>query len=70
MDSNTAKTQKTKKSWFKGLKAEFKKVVWPDRPSIAKRTMVVIVVAAILGVIITIVDWFIQGGLEFFVYLF
>ena len=70
MDSNTTKTQKTKKSWFKGLKAEFKKVVWPDRPSIAKRTLVVIVVASILGVIITIVDWFIQGGLEFFVYLF
>ena len=70
MDSNTTKTQKTKKSWFKGLKAEFKKVVWPDRPSIVKRTLVVIVVASILGVIITIVDWFIQGGLEFFVYLF
>ena len=70
MDSNTTKTQKTKKSWFKGLKAEFKKVVWPDRPSIAKRTLVVIVVASILGVIITIVDWFIQGGLEFLVYLF
>ena len=70
MDSNTTKTQKTKKSWFKGLKAEFKKVVWPDRPSIAKRTMVVIVVASILGVLITIVDWFIQGGLEFMVYLF
>ena len=67
MDSNTTKT---KKSWFKGLKAEFKKVVWPDRPSIAKRTLVVIVVASILGVIITIVDWFIQGGLEFMVYLF
>ena len=70
MDSNTTKTQKTKKSWFKGLKAEFKKVVWPDRPSIAKRTLVVIFVASLLGVIITIVDWFIQRGLEFFVYLF
>ena len=25
------KEQTQKKSWFKGLKAEFKKVIWPDR---------------------------------------
>jgi preprotein translocase subunit SecE len=70
MDSNTTKTQKTKKSWFKGLRAEFKKVVWPDRPSIAKRTLVVIIVASIVGVIITIVDGIIQRGLDFIIYLF
>ena len=29
----TVKTKKQKKSWFKGLKAEFKKIVWPDQKS-------------------------------------
>jgi len=62
-------TQKTKKSWFKGLKAEFKKVVWPDRPSIIKRTAVVIVVAVLLGVLITMVDGVIQRVLDFILYL-
>jgi preprotein translocase subunit SecE len=69
MESNTTKTQKTKRNWFKGLRAEFKKVVWPDRPSIAKRTLVVIIVAVILGVLITMVDGVIQRVLDFVLYL-
>ena len=33
----TVKTKKTrKKSWFKGLKAEFKKIVWPDQKTLYK----------------------------------
>ena len=31
-----AKTQK--KSWFKGLQAEFKKVIWPDKKTLARQT--------------------------------
>jgi preprotein translocase subunit SecE len=61
-------TQKTKKSWFKGLRAEFRKVVWPDRPSIVKRTVAVIVVSVILGIIITMVDGVIQRGLDIVLY--
>ena len=66
MENNTAKT---KKSWFKGLKAEFKKVVWPDRPTIVKKTIVVIIVAIFLGTLITMVDGIIQRGLDFVLYL-
>ncbi len=29
--SETVKTKKQKKSWFQGLKAEFYKIIWPDR---------------------------------------
>ena len=32
--SETEKTQK--KSWFKGLQAEFKKVIWPDKKTRCK----------------------------------
>ena len=35
--------QKTqKKSWFKGMKAEFKKVIWPDKVTLAKQTTAVV----------------------------
>ena len=34
--SETEKTQK--KSWFKGLQAEFKKVIWPDKKTLARQT--------------------------------
>lgn len=63
----TVKTKKQKKSWFKGLKAEFKKIVWPDRKSLAKETIAVVIVSVILGVVITIVDLVTRFGIEFLV---
>ena len=36
MGEKIAKTQK--KSWFKGLQAEFKKIIWPDKETLAKQT--------------------------------
>lgn len=63
----TVKTNKQKKSWFKGLRAEFKKIVWPDRKSLAKETIAVVIVSVILGVIITVVDLVTRFGIEFLV---
>lgn len=63
----TVKTKKQKKSWFKGLKAEFKKIVWPDQKSLAKETIAVVIVSLILGVVISIVDLVARFGIEFLV---
>ena len=32
-----------KKSFFKGLKAEFNKIVWPDQETVGKQTIAVLV---------------------------
>ncbi len=64
MSENT-KTQK--KSWFKGLQAEFKKVIWPDKKTLARQTAAVVTVSVILGVLIAIIDAILQFGLEFLV---
>ena len=50
------KEKKTKKSWFKGLKAEFKKIIWTDKKTLGKQTIAVVVISAILCVLITLVD--------------
>ena len=50
----TAKAKEPKKSWFQGLKAEFNKIVWTDRDTLMKQSVVVITV--ILGVIISVMD--------------
>ena len=50
MGENT-KTQK--KSWFKGLKEEFKKIVWPDKNT--------------LGALISVVDALLRYGIDFLV---
>jgi len=61
-----AKSEKApKKNWFNGLKAEFKKVVWPSKESVAKQTLAVVGVSIVLCVIIAILDTVISLGLGF-----
>ena len=45
-----------KKSWFQGLQSEFRKIVWTDRNTLIKQTIVVVIVTIILGVFISIMD--------------
>lgn len=61
------KEKAPKKNWWKGLKSEFKKIIWPDRPAVAKKTTAVIVISIILGCIIKVLDMAIQFGLSFII---
>lgn len=63
--NNTGTTPK--KSWFKGLKSEFKKIIWPDKESLAKQSVAVAAISVVLGVIISIVDLLIKYGIEFLI---
>lgn len=68
MGENTAKEaapKAPKKSWFKGLKAEFKKIVWPDKKSLARESAAVVASAVALGIIIKVIDIVLNYGLEF-----
>ena len=56
-----------KKSWFKGLKAEFKKIIWPDKASVARQTTAVVIISIFLGAIIKVLDMLIQMGLDLIV---
>ena len=51
-----------KKSWFKGLKAEFKKIIWPDKASVARQTTAVVLITVALGIIIVVIDYLLQIG--------
>ena len=50
------KEKAKKKSWFKGLKDEFKKIIWTDRKTLGKQTIAVVVISAIVCARITLVD--------------
>ena len=65
MSGKTEKTQK--KSWFKGLQAEFKKVIWPDKNALVKQTTAVVTVSVLLGVIITVIDTIVKYGIDLLV---
>ena len=59
------KTEKPqKKSWFNGLKAEFKKIIWPDRKTVAKQTVAVVLTSIALGIIIKILDIILSYGID------
>lgn len=60
---------KTKAKAFKikGLKAEFKKIIWPDKKTLAKQTVAVVSVTVILGAIISVVDALLTFGIDFLV---
>lgn len=59
-------TKKEKKpSFFKGLKAEFAKISWPDKDSLIKQSAAVIGISVVVGLIISLLDTLIQFGVNF-----
>ena len=58
----TNNAQKT--SWFKGMKAEFKKIIWPDQKSLTKQTIAVVSVSVALALIIKILDMVMTFGID------
>lgn len=62
--AETANTEKTvKKSWFKSMKSEFAKVIWPDKHTLVKETAAVILVSVLLGAIVSLLDLAIKYGI-------
>lgn len=52
-------------NFFKGIQAEFKKITWPDKESLGKQSVAVVIVSVVLGAIIAILDFGIQWGVDF-----
>ena len=67
MGETTGTEKAPKKSFFKGVKAEFSKIVWPDQETVGKQTVAVVAGNAALGIIIAILDFIIKWGLSFII---
>lgn len=63
MGDSAEKTAKP--GFFKGVKAEFKKISWPDRQSTFKQSVAVVVISIVVGVIIAILDLIVKYGVDF-----
>ena len=71
-DKNTNAVENAAKksgSWFKGLKAEYKKVIWPNRDEVTRQTIAVVTVSLVVGVIIAVLDMGLQYGIDFIINL-
>ena len=61
-EKSAGKSQK--KSWFQGFQSEFRKIVWTDRSTLLKQTIVVVCVSIVLCVLISVMDSFILEGIN------
>lgn len=61
--SNEEKAPKVK--FFDGVKAEFRKIIWPDKDTLLKQSVAVVAVSIGLGVIIALIDLAVQYGVNF-----
>lgn len=57
-----AKTAKP--SFFKGVRTEFKKITWPEKDALLKQSVAVVCVSVVVGVIIAVLDFFMQYGVD------
>ncbi|MCI9190622.1 MAG: preprotein translocase subunit SecE [Lachnospiraceae bacterium] len=51
--------------FFKGVKTEFKKIIWPDRNSTIRQSVAVVAISVVVGVLIAIIDYVAKYGVNF-----
>ena len=54
-------------TYFRGVKAEMKKVIWPSRKELINYTGVVIMISAIIAIVVWVLDLLIHGVLRFII---
>ncbi len=60
-----AAKKQNKPDFFKGVKAEFKKISWPDKDSLLKQSVAVVCISVVLGAVIAVLDFLMQYGVDF-----
>ncbi|MCR5431293.1 MAG: preprotein translocase subunit SecE [Lachnospiraceae bacterium] len=63
-ENNGSATGTAKKSFFKGMKSEFKKITWPGKSTLIRETIAVVVYSVLLGGFIALVDLAIKYGIS------
>ena len=62
-----ANTKPAKKSFFKGIKSEWRKITWPSKETLFKESTAVVIISIVLGLLIALIDAAISFGLKFLV---
>ena len=67
MGNSSSEEKASKPKFFDGVKAEFKKVTWPDRDLLLRQSVAVVGVSIVLGGVIAILDMILQYAVDFLV---
>ena len=65
MSKNDSKAGQSKISAFwEGVKAEFRKIIWPDRDTLVKQLVAVLCVTVVAALLIAVIDFGAQNVIE------
>ena len=67
MGNSSSEEKVSKPKFFDGVKAEFKKITWPDRDLLLRQSVAVVGVSIVLGGVIAILDMILQYAVDFLV---
>lgn len=59
-----AEKDKEKIGFVQGLKAEFQKIIWPDKTTLGKQAVAVTIVSIVLGAVIAVLDTVMQYAIN------
>ena len=62
--------KKDRGQWFREMKSEMKKVIWPDRKTVAKNTGTVLLCSLVIGACIWIFDFVASAAVEMILGIF
>lgn len=65
-----AKKKKDRGLWFREMKSELKKVVWPDRQTVVKNTGTVLLCSLVIGACIWIFDFVAVSAVDLILHVF
>lgn len=67
MGNSSSEDKAAKPKFFDGVKAEFKKIVWPDKDILLKQSIAVVAISVVMGAVIALLDTIFQFGIDFLV---
>ena len=65
-----AKKKKERGLWFREMKSELKKVVWPDKQTVVKNTGTVLMFSLLVGVCIWVFDFVATSAVQMILNVF
>ena len=60
-------TKPARPKFFRGVKAEFRKITWPDKELLLKQSVAVVAISIVLGAVIAVLDLVLQYAVDFLV---
>jgi len=59
-----SENKEQKQSFFDGVKAEFKKISWPEKTDLVKQSIAVVCTSVVVGIIIALIDFAVKYGVN------